>query len=197
MKKITTIFVAAIIAAALPTTLRADAGTYERSGTTHVSHRDASFIRDAAEGNAAEISMAELALRKSQNPQVRDYAQQLLRDHRQSNRELQQIAEARGISWPVPIKKSDSREMQRAENMSGQDFDRMVMNHWVKDHRTDIKEFDKAARRAEDPQVKQFAITSLPVLRDHLNRAEAITTSGTIREPAGAANHKLMRDDRY
>jgi putative membrane protein len=191
MKRITTIFVAATIAAAVPQLVQAEPGTYERSGTTHISHRDASFIREAAAGNAAEIGLAELTLRKSQDSQVRDYAQRLLRDHRQSDRELQQIAQARGIEWPVPVKKSDARAMERFDRMEGAAYDRMVMNHWVKDHRTDIKEYDSAAKHARDPQVKQFAITSLPTLRDHLSRAEAITSSGTIREPAGGYNHQF------
>jgi len=191
MKKFTTIFIAAAIAAALPQTVKADEGHYNHSSASvRVSRTDAKFIREAAEGNAAEIGMAEVALRKSQDPQVRQYAEQLIRDHKQSNRELEPIAESRGIEWPVAIKKSDARELERAENMSGPAFDRMVMNHWVKDHRSDIKEFDKAAKRAQDPQVKQFAITSLPILRDHLSRAEAINSSGTIREPAGASGHR-------
>ena len=185
MKTISTILVAAAVALTLPCAFAAD--TYHDStATTRVNHRDAKFIRAAAEGNAAEIGLAEVAVRKAQNPQVRDYAQQLIRDHEQSNGELQQLAVTRGITWPVAIKKSDARMLDKYENMNGADFDRSVMNHWVKDHREDIKEYDKAAKHAQDPQVKQFAISTLPTLRQHLSRAEAITSSGVIRESAGA-----------
>jgi putative membrane protein len=186
MKTITTILVAAAIAAPVPLAFAAE--TQNSTGTTHASHHDAKFIRDAAEGNAAEIGLAEIAVRKAQNPQVRDYAQQLIRDHAQSNAQLQQIAVANGISWPVAIKKSDARTLDKYENMNGAEFDRSVMNHWVKDHREDIKEYDKAAKHAQDPQVKQFAISTLPTLRQHLNRAEAITSTGVVREPAGATH---------
>jgi putative membrane protein len=188
MKRMTTLLVAATMAAAVPA-LRADEGRYESRATTRVSHGDAKFIRDAAEGNEMEIGLAEIVVRKTQNPQVREYAQHLISDHQQSNRELQQIASERGISWPVAIKKSDAHTLDKYENMSGPEMDRSVMNHWVKDHREDIKEYDKAAKHAQDPQVKQFAISSLPTLRDHLNRAEAITSSGVIRESAGGENH--------
>src|SRR4051794_3265068 len=99
MKTITTILVAAAIAAPVPLAFAAE--TQNSTGTSHVSHHDAKFIREAAEGNAAEIGLAEVVVRKTQNPQVREYAQQLIRDHQQSNGQLQQLAVANGITWPV------------------------------------------------------------------------------------------------
>lgn len=187
MKRMTTMCVVVAIALTWPQMLRAaENATGTETGKAHDSHRDTKFIREAAEDNAAEIRLAEVAERKAQNPQVRDYAQQLIRDHEQSNAQLQQLAVARGVQWPVAMKKSDARMVDRYEKMNGAEFDRAVMNHWVKDHKDDIKEYDKAAKHAEDPAVKQFAVSSLPVLHNHLNRAEAIASSGAIREPAGA-----------
>jgi Spy/CpxP family protein refolding chaperone len=61
MKTITTILVAAAIAAPVPLAFAAE--TQNSTGTTHASHHDAKFIRDAAEGNAAEIGLAEIASR--------------------------------------------------------------------------------------------------------------------------------------
>lgn len=182
MKTITAFVIAAAIAATVPGAFAA-----EEHYDSHVSHHDAKFIRDAAEGNAMEIALAEVAVRKAQNPQVRDYAQRLIRDHEQANNQLQPLAIANGITWPVAITKSDAHTLDKYENMNGHDFDRSVMNHWVKDHREDIKEYDKAAKHAQDPQVKQYAISTLPTLRDHLSRAEAINSAGVVREPAGAS----------
>jgi putative membrane protein len=189
MKRITIAFVTAAMALTLPQTIRADFGNHEHFASTHVSRGDAKFIREAAEGNNAEIGLAEVVLRKSADPQVKHYAEMLIRDHRQSNRELEQIATARGIAWPVPVKKSDARDLQRAENMNPRDLDRMVINHWVKDHRSDIKEFESAARHATDPQVKEFALSSIPTLRQHLNGAENLASAGVIREPAGSHHY--------
>jgi putative membrane protein len=159
---------------------------HERGAAMHVSRHDAKFIREAAEGNNAEIGLAEVVVRKSADPQVKHYAQMLIRDHRQSNRELEQIATARGVTWPVPVKKSDARELERAENMNPRELDRLVINRWVKDHRSDIKEFESAAKRATDPQVKEFALSSIPTLRQHLSGAENLASAGVIREPAGS-----------
>ncbi len=196
MKRITTVLLAAAMVAAVPQFVHAEEGIYKSRGSTSVNREDGKFIRHAAEGNAMEIGMATLALRRAQDPQVRAYAQKLISDHQQSDRELQPLAEARGIAWPVPVSKSDTRELDRAQQLSGADFDRMAINMWVKDHRNDIKDFEKEAKHARDPQVKQFAISSLPVLRDHLNRAENLASGGVIREPAGTFRSHLDRDRR-
>lgn len=176
MRIFTTIIAAAALSAFLPQTSHAEG----------VSGRDAKFIRKAAEGNNAEIQMGQMVAQRTRDPQVRAYAEKLVRDHRQANRELRRIAETRGIELPDRPSKTDERSMRHVENMSGRQLDRQAVDHWVADHRKDIKEYDAAARRARDPQVKQYAISSLPTLRDHLSNAEALSNVGAIREPAGA-----------
>jgi putative membrane protein len=69
------------------------------------------------------------------------------------------------------------------------------MRLMLQDHRTDVSEFQKASRSASDPQVKQFAESTLPTLKDHLSMAQqtassvgagAQATSGTQRRtPTG------------
>jgi putative membrane protein len=177
MKKIITIIAAAAATALLPQTSLAD----------RLSSRDAKFIREAAEGNNAEIQMGQMVAQRTQDPQVRAYADKLVRDHTQANRELRQIAESRGIDMPQGPSRSDERSMRRMQAMNGRELDREAVDHWVKDHKKDIKEYDKEARRASDPQVKQYATMSLPTLRDHLSNAKTLSNRGrTIREPAGA-----------
>ena len=67
----------------------------ETTGTTALSAN--SFIKEAAEGNNSEIAMAEIAQRKAQNSQVKQYAEMLLRDHKKANDELKPIAQAHGV----------------------------------------------------------------------------------------------------
>jgi putative membrane protein len=47
------------------------------------------------------------------------------------------------------------------------------MDMMVKDHKEDIKEFEKAAK-AQNTAVKSFASETLPVLKTHLDSAQAI-----------------------
>ena len=42
----------------------------------------------------------------------------------------------------------------------------------VKDHQKDVKEFEKAARTLNDPDLKAWAEQTLPVLQQHLQMAQ-------------------------
>jgi len=45
----------------------------------------------------------------------------------------------------------------------------------VKDHRTDVSEFEHESNSAKDPAVKSFATQTLPVLKEHLREAEKLS----------------------
>jgi putative membrane protein len=51
----------------------------------------------------------------------------------------------------------------------------------VKDHRDDIKEFEKEAQQGQDPQAKAFAQKTLPTLREHLTKIEAIASNSGVK----------------
>lgn len=177
MKKLTTLFLTVAIASVFPQMIHAD----ERVDT-----HDAHFIKKAAEGNNAEIQMGQMVSQHTQDPQIRAYADKLVQDHTKANEQLRQIADAKGVEFPAGPSSTADREMRHLEKKSGHDFDRAVVDHWVKDHKKDIKEYDREAKHAKDPEVKQYAISTLPTLQDHLARAESLSPSGTIHEPAGS-----------
>ena len=45
---------------------------------------------------------------------------------------------------------------------------------WVDDHKDDIKAFERAADKAQDPEVKSFAAKTLPTLKTHLQFAQEV-----------------------
>lgn len=71
----------------------------ENAGAT-LSTQDRNFIREAAASNISEVKLARLAQQKSSNPEVKNLAQQIIDDHSQANRQLQQLASNNGINIP-------------------------------------------------------------------------------------------------
>jgi putative membrane protein len=51
----------------------------------------------------------------------------------------------------------------------------------VKDHREDIKEFEDEAQNGQDPDAKAFAARTLPTLKVHLKRIEAIAANSGVK----------------
>jgi putative membrane protein len=176
----------ALIASA-PQLVRAQTAPENSTTTKNVSSRESHFIKKAAEGNSGEVALAEAVKGRTQDPQLRDYTEMLIRDHTQANSELRTIADARGVAWPTTMKEETKHEIHRAETLPPGELDNAMIKHWVKDHKKDIKEYETEAKHVKDPELKQYVTTTLPVLQKHLERAEALESShGIGHEAAGA-----------
>ena len=57
------------------------------------------------------------------------------------------------------------------------EFDRAYIAYMLRDHTKDMKEFEEGARTLTDPEVKQWASSALPVLKEHLQKAQTIASS--------------------
>ena len=64
--------------------------------------------------------------------------------------------------------------MNKLAGLSGADFDRAYVNMMVKDHEKDVKEFEKASAKATDPDIRAWATSTLPTLREHLQQIRDI-----------------------
>ena len=108
-------------------------------------------------------------------------------DHSKANDQLKQIATSKGVNLPTALERSTQRELDKLSMMSGAEFDREYMKHMVSDHRKDVSDFKSEANRANDPDVKQFAASTLPTLQQHLDLAQS--TEKATRNEASGANH--------
>jgi putative membrane protein len=52
----------------------------------------------------------------------------------------------------------------------------------IEDHKKDLEAFQRGADKGQDPEVKQFASRQLPLLKKHLDAAQA--TERQVRERA-------------
>ncbi len=170
------------------------------SGESMVGEMDRNFLMKAAEGGMMEVQLAQLAQKQAANDQVKQYAQKLEQDHSAANKQLMDIAQRRGVNVPSTLKPEDQQTIDRLSKLSGAEFDREYIRHMVKDHRKDVKEFDKESQKAMDTDVKTFAANTLPTLKDHLSKAEEIDrTTNTGGSRSRTKEHKekskTMKDD--
>jgi putative membrane protein len=53
------------------------------------------------------------------------------------------------------------------------------VSEMVKDHEKVAGEFEKASKTAQNPELKSFAATTLPVIKNHLKHIKAIASGKT------------------
>jgi putative membrane protein len=153
------------------------AGTGEQS---MVSKQDHEFMTKAAMGGMAEVQLAQMAQQKAASQEVKDYARKLEQDHTKANEKLKAIAQERQVSLPSDIGPEHQQMVSKLNNLSGAEFDRAYIKMMVSDHKKDVKEFEREANRSMDTDLKEFASSTAPTLREHLTAAQQLQ-SGSMR----------------
>lgn len=145
------------------------------AGPSSLDKADREFIEKAAAGGMLEVAWGKLAESKSQNADVKSYAATLQKDHGAANDELKALAEKKGLSLPTAMPAKQQKELDKVSK--AKHFDEEFTEENVKDHKNDIKDFEKASKDAKDPDVKAFAAKTLPTLQGHLQKAEQLHKS--------------------
>lgn len=136
------------------------------------------FLREAIEGNLAEVQMGELAQKNGKSDQVRSFGQMLQKDHSDANQKAKAAANQLGMSPPSEPNGKQKAMYDRMSKLSGDSFDREFAKHMVQDHKKDIKEYEKAAKKND--AVGAYAKEALPTLHKHLETAQSLSGSASI-----------------
>lgn len=137
--------------------------------------KDERFVLEAGQGGLTEVALARLALERSENEEVRRFAQMMIDDHTAANAELMQIASSKNMTMPTEMNEKQRKTMEKLNGLSGAQFDREYMRQMVKDHEATVKLFEREADRGTDADLKAFAAKTLPNLREHLQMARSIS----------------------
>jgi putative membrane protein len=130
------------------------------------------FATNAAQGGLAEVEMGRLATQRAGEASVREFGARMVADHSRANAELKSIAAKKGIQLPADMSSEQKSEMEKLSKMSGAEFDKEYMSAMLKDHETDVKDFETQSKEGNDAEIKAFAGKTLPTLQQHLQMAQ-------------------------
>jgi putative membrane protein len=138
---------------------------------------DKAFVKKALEGNIGEIEMGKLALQKSSDDQVKQFAQRMVDDHGKMQEQLKPAAEQMGVKVPDGPSKGQMKSMDKMKALSGDAFDQAYIKDMVKDHKGDDSDFKMEAQSTQNPQLKQLVMQSDQTIESHLQQIEQIAHS--------------------
>lgn len=160
-----------------PNTTKPNTTTPSNTQTTEFS--DSDFLAKAAQGGLAEVQLGQLAEQKTKNQQVKQFGQRMVRDHSKSNQQLMSLLRQKDMTPPTSLDSSHKDLYDRLSKLSGSDFDREYMSEMVTDHTNDVKDFQQAAKNAQDRRVRSFAQQQVPTLQTHLQEARTLESQLT------------------
>jgi uncharacterized protein (DUF305 family) len=129
---------------------------------------DLQFIDTMTHHHQGAIEMAEMALKKSQNPELKTFAQKIIDDQK---KEISQMKDWRekwyagkpaAMNMEMPgmgdsMKMMMGEGMKKMEAMSGKDFDVHFLDMMTPHHAGAVTMAQEALQRAEHPEIKTLA----------------------------------------
>ncbi len=135
---------------------------------------DREFINKAGLSGMHKVRAGQLAVQKAQASDVKQFGQRMVDDHTGVNGRLQKLSQQKGLSLSAQLDKKHQDKIDSLAKKTGVDFDKAYVDEMIDDHKSDIDNFEKAAKDAKDPGMKDFAATTLPTLREHLQAAQGL-----------------------
>ncbi len=149
-------------------------GMNNMQGSGGASPADMMFVKKALQGSMAEVQAAQLALQKSNNDQVKQFAQRMVTDHTKLIEEMKPVAQQVGVKVPDGPDKKQKMMMAKLQALSGDEFDKAYVQAMVKDHKEDDSEFKTEISSGQSPTVKNAATKGDAVVESHLQMIEGI-----------------------
>jgi putative membrane protein len=127
---------------------------------------DKHFLDNAVKASMEEVEISRVAIERTSNSKVREFAQMIVSDHENANDTLAALAVNRGVA--VPAKDVAANAWTKKDAKS---FDKDYLDKMVSSHEDTVKLFQKEATDGDDPEALAFARKILPKLQHHLEQA--------------------------
>ena len=134
-----------------------------------------SFVQKAAITDMTEIQLARLAQQKSQDKDIKSYADRMIKDHTASSAKLKAAAAEENITVPAALDSKHQQAVEQLQALNGTAFDAEYRKHMEKDHHKAVALFESASqsRQVAEP-VREFAKNTLPTIKTHRQLAETL-----------------------
>jgi putative membrane protein len=132
------------------------------------------FVNKASQGGMTEVALGKEAQKKALSKDVKDFGKMMETDHSKANDQLKTAIQGLGLTIPVDLDKDYKDMVDKFDKKSGKDFDKDYIDDMVSDHKDDVDDFEDAQKNLPSGELKTWVDNTLPVLRQHLIRAQTI-----------------------
>lgn len=162
-----------------------------------LSDADVKIIAHLHHVNQMEITLAREAQRQG-TAKVKDYANTMITDHQQADKDLTAFAKAHHLTTipadkPTDTERQDDKDMTQAaahlKTLKGADFDKAYLNMMVSDHDKELTKIDVAISSTSDPDLKSLLQNVKPMLQRHADQARDLLKNPQASADQRAAPH--------
>jgi predicted outer membrane protein len=129
------------------------------------------FLVEALQDSMAECQICELAIQKSQNEDVKRFAQTMIEEHGRMGRELEELARQKNLDMPREVRREQKMTVDELSALAGRDFEQRWIQYNIDVHERDIKVFRHYAGEDPDRDIASLAKKHGDAMVKHLKAA--------------------------
>ncbi len=136
------------------------------------------FVKNATVGNMFEVQSSIIALEKSQNEAVKEFAGIMVEDHREAAQAMKKALADSGTDAvpPTGLDEKHRKLLDKMQSAEGAAFDKQYINAQVMAHNEAVDLFAQYSRNGEAGPLQAFAAGTLPTLKEHQEHVKELNT---------------------
>jgi len=144
------------------------------------SYADESFYKVLAQDGIAEIDAANLALERTSNDDVKEFAAMMVRDHTAANTRLNALAASKKSRLPNSASVAQRAIQAKLAVLSGGTFDQFYIRCQIDAHEEMLDLINNEIASGKDAKAQAFAREILPTVQQHLKMSRVLAAGEGI-----------------
>jgi putative membrane protein len=146
----------------------------KRAAVSQLAKTDHEFVHQAAQGGMMKTQLGEIGAEKASVQPIKEIGASIVKEHRKMNQELHALATKRGVALEKELQSKHRETIDRVAKRTGDEFNKVFVSEMITAHKRGVSAFEKADASAKDADLKVFIGRTLPVLKLHLQKLEAM-----------------------
>lgn len=150
-------------------------------GTPDIQSETQSVLNKAAEEVQVEISLGQLTAQRARNEQVKEFGEDMVKDHKKVSQQIELLALKQGVKLSPGNSHEHQQKLEKKleelSKLSGHAFDREYIDYSIRDHEIIVEEFRQQVGIVQNQDIKQWIILVLPILENHREKAHRVKNS--------------------
>jgi len=143
-------------------------------GNNNGARADQAYVQELWRGHTMQVQLAQLAQDKAKDSKVKDFANNMRKDFQDYLDRWTSLAQKNGITLPNHIGNLHQDKVDRLKNASGKQVDRVYLDIVKETVGSMVPYYQKEGRDAKAADVRNLVNQELPIIRQHLDRAETL-----------------------
>ena len=139
---------------------------------------EAGYVAQAGAADLFEIESSKIALEKSQNKAVRDFAQMMIDQHQKSTADIKAAAQKAGVTVQPPALMANQQQiLEEIKAADAGNFDSVYVRNQRMAHNAALALHQGYARNGDTPALKETASAVAKVVQEHIDHLASLTTA--------------------